>query len=92
MNKDSKQKFIEELETKNAEIHLDIVPVCCFFLILVIFGMCMLKDIAKETEKKPSVRSQIEALFEDDKLDLREQDKQAITTDKARIYEKDGGN
>lgn len=52
MNKDSKQKSIEELETKNAEIHLDIVPVCCFFLILVIFGMCMLKDIAKETEKK----------------------------------------
>ena len=54
--------------------------------------MCMLKDIAKETEKKPSVRSQIEALFEDDKLDLREQDKQAITTDKARIYEKKRGN
>lgn len=52
MNKDSKQKSIEELETENAEIHLDIVPVCCFFLILVIFGMCMLKDIAKETEKK----------------------------------------
>lgn len=64
MNKDSKQKSIEGLKTKNAEIHLDIVPVCCFFLFLVIFGMCMLKDIAKETEKKPSVRSQIEALFE----------------------------
>lgn len=52
MNKDSKQKSIEGLKTKNAEIYLDIVPVCCFFLILVIFGMCMLKDIAKETEKK----------------------------------------
>ena len=71
MKKDSKQKSIEELETKNAKTHLDIVPVCCFFLILVIFGMCVLKDVVKETEK-PSVRSQIEALFEEDEMDLKE--------------------
>lgn len=64
MNKDAKKNSIEELKTKNAKVHLDIVPVCCFFLILVIFGMCVLKDIAKKTER-PSVRSQIETIFKE---------------------------